>query len=337
MPVPLSIMGYATFLKQPAIVSFIDPFISGFVFCKPKASPRQTQNLGSSQGPSFQKGATWKATRHSHGSRMPLFHPDIDVQFQLRCPLLQGLRAALFFGGWQQWQPPSRVWQQLVLKSQRRLTIFHSQKESVQSSLGKTVSTKTTTIIYYPPSLLGRFTCIHASPRLLNTWCFQNLDPPKTYHPNTKPSPQKLVWLEDIFFPDPLTIFPTKKLQQKPPFRTREGPNDQRPPPERFKLPGSNVQTASGRARPVEGFRRRRNRLVVWWWLTRGSDVLPGGTTQTKMMASRVGYVDPKYMILIHTPWGNSHVEGPKMKVCFKDDVLLNISEGFVCPRDLSK
>ena len=133
MPVPLSIMGYATFLKQPAIVSFIDPFISGFVFCKPKASPRQKQNLGSSQGPSFQKGATFQPPPLARVTNAIISSKHRCPIPRLRCPLLQGLRAALFFGGWQQWQPPSRVWQkQTVLKSQIRLTIFHSQKESVQ-------------------------------------------------------------------------------------------------------------------------------------------------------------------------------------------------------------
>ena len=87
-------------------------------------------------------------------------------------------------------------------------------------------------------------------------------------------------------------------------------------------------------------FDGRRNRLVVWWWLTRGSDVLPGGTTQTKMMASRVGYVDPRDMIHWYT-----HPENPMKIHMLKaqkwrfaaDDVLLNISEGFVPQRFIWK
>ena len=77
MPVPLSVMGYATFLKQPAIVSFIDPFLSGCVFCKPKGLPKAETKLESSQGHPFQKGATFQPP-----PRMPFLRPDIQ-QFQL--------------------------------------------------------------------------------------------------------------------------------------------------------------------------------------------------------------------------------------------------------------
>ena len=61
---------------------------------------------------------------------------------------------------------------------------------------------------------------------------------------------------------------------------------------------------------------------IVWWfgggWPGVRGPSLAGGTTQTKMMASWVGYVDPRDMIYWYThPGENSHVEGPKlMKVC---------------------
>ena len=147
----------------------------------PKASPRQKQNLSPAKVIHSKKV---QHSSHRHECRFYVQTSSNSNWLTVECVAPSIPPRVALNVGWHQWQPPSRVWQQLLLKSQIRLTIFHSQNGSVQSSLGKTVSTKTTTTLY-PPSLLSVLH-IHPSPKLLNTWCFQNLEPPKNIrNPNT--------------------------------------------------------------------------------------------------------------------------------------------------------